>query len=322
NKAIDETTFTAADVALRCQGKVVDCSGLKIARSSDWTDSNISYDLIFGSLTSQSGYYSLRVDCAGISDSEGFTGSTAGTAAWNQLADGKVDISVEVTPAEGGEVSPSGARYDFGEQLTFKATAAEGYDFAAWMEDGVELSRDESLDYTVLRDATLTASFVLRRYNVDITFDAEYGHVSGAASGIYSHGTVLELLAEPADCYQFAGWYRDGEVVSAEPQLRHTVDGPCTIEARFISQGSGVSEAVEDRLRVYPVPVADRLYVDGSFDTGDTLSFTDARGARVVVMTGLRSGVPVNVSSLAAGVYVVRLTRRDGTSAVARIVKL
>ena len=89
-----------------------------------------------------------------------------------------------------------------------------------------------------------------------------------------------------------------------------------------MSQGSGVSEAVEDRLRVYPVPVADRLYVDGSFDTGDTLSFTDARGARVVVMTGLRRGVPVNVSSLAAGVYVVRLTRRDGTSAVARIVKL
>lgn len=323
SKPVEEATFSADDIMIRCQGKAIDASGVTISRATDWSEANALYDVDIKDATSLSGYYTLSIDCAGITDNEGFNGSSVASASWNQLSDGMVEIHVVANPTEGGEVTPMQGRFDIGEMSEFTAIPAEGFDFVSWSENGRELSRSESLSYTAERDATIDANFVIRRYNIDINYDPEKGSVTGATSGIYPHHTNLTMMAIPADEHEFSGWYADGNLLSVEPELQHTVTDHKQIEALFsrVTTSLGTVAATE-KLHVYPVPTSDRLYVDGEYSSSDSYTFIDAKGSRVTIMSGFTPGVPINVSRLVPGIYIVILKRTDGSTASARIVKL
>lgn len=70
-------------------------------------------------------------------------------------------ISVSADPTEGGSVS-GGGNYYFGYSCTVSATAAEGYTFVNWTENGNVVSTDASYTFIVDGNHSLKAYFIIQ----------------------------------------------------------------------------------------------------------------------------------------------------------------
>ena len=87
----------------------------------------------------------------GIPDKGAFEfGSVAST--------GSFIISLSSNPAVGGTTS-GGGNFTHGQNATVAATAAQGYTFANWTENGTVVSANASFTFGVTRNRTLTANF-------------------------------------------------------------------------------------------------------------------------------------------------------------------
>lgn len=265
NKAIVETTFTSLDIDLKCQGEAVDVSEIVITKVSD-TEFTIGLDKV----TLRNGYYVLTVKTAGITDHEGFTGTTGSSASWTQFADGNVVLTVGASPKEGGTVSPETGRVAYGTTVILKASPAAGYDFEGWQHGEDIVSENSSFDYTVKADESFVALFAIKHFNVKISCDDECGKVD-AASGIYDYGTVLSLNVTAYDGYRFDGWLVDGKIVSAATSYEAVVTGDATITATFskVTSGGDVEDIMGDvnedgRLTVVDIVMLSKYISDGN----------------------------------------------------------
>ena len=144
------------------------------------------------------------------------------------------DINVAVNPAESGSVIGGGS-YHQGVICTLIAVANEGYIFANWTKDGVEVSTDASYSFTVTEDAIYIANFIDAPvyYNIIATANPEEGGtVSGA--GNYEEGQTCTLIAMANEGYNFANWTKDGVEVSTDASYSFTVTEDATYIANFI----------------------------------------------------------------------------------------
>ena len=87
---------------------------------------------------------------AGITDTEGFQGSTGKQASWVQYTGGKVSLTLTASPAEGGSISPASGQFDYGQNVSLTATAVDGYDFSKWMENGQMLIIKNGVKYNAI----------------------------------------------------------------------------------------------------------------------------------------------------------------------------
>ncbi len=117
----------------------------------------------------------------------------------------KYTVTVEASPAEGGEVSGGGEAVE-GAQVTISANANTGYRFVNWTKGSDEVSTDASFSYTVpAENVTLIANFEEILYTlIAPTNDENKGTVTGA--GTYSYGTEVTLTATPKDGYKLLYW--------------------------------------------------------------------------------------------------------------------
>ncbi len=236
NKAIDPATFGAEDVTLNCQGVSLDLSKAKFAQVS-----GTEYTIDLSALTAANGYYVLTVQTATITDVDGFTGLSGKKADWIQFVGGQALLTVTAAPVEGGTVLPESGMQDYGKTVTLKATPAVGYDFRSWMSGETVLSSQPEYAYAVNGDGTLVANFVLKRYDVTLSYDEAGGSVSGGGTGIYEHGQQLSFVATPAEGYAFQGWTLNGQAAGTEPMLSVVVDAPVSVTANFVVKPEGES---------------------------------------------------------------------------------
>ena len=117
----------------------------------------------------------------------------------------KYTVTVEASPAEGGEVSGGGEAVE-GAQVTVSANANTGYRFVNWTKGSDEVSTDASFSYTVpAENVTLIANFEEILYTlIAPTNDENKGTVTGA--GTYSYGTEVTLTATPKAGYKLLYW--------------------------------------------------------------------------------------------------------------------
>ena len=228
NKPIDAATFTAEDLTLNCQGKALDVSQIMITQVS-----NTEYKLDLSALSVFNGYYVLTVQTAGIVDNEEFAGEVGKTASWIQYIGGKVNLMIKVTPDNAGTVTPAAGLYDYEETVTLTATASEGYEFLSWSYNDEVIATTPTHEWLMEGDAVITATFAPKNYNVEIVCDENEGAVTGAGTGVYQFGNVLNLKAEPLSGYMLDGWYIADTKVAESSTYVHTVDSAVQIEARF-----------------------------------------------------------------------------------------
>ena len=247
NKTIDPTSFTTDDLALAVQGTKQDVSQIAIT-----TEDNTAFKLHMGTLNEQlpNGYYVLTVATADITDHEGFLGRNGKQAGWIMYRGGLVQLLTSAYPANSGTVSrntqgdTNGSRSlspasddetaAYGSTVVLTAEPAEGYEFSSWSLNGETVSTDPQYTSTALGDMDVVANFVKKKYMVNIaSTDEAMGTVSGMGTGIYEHGTNIELTAVPAYDYAFKEWIVDGNISTSPSTLSLTVDKELDVRASF-----------------------------------------------------------------------------------------
>ena len=154
----------------------------------------------------------------------------------------KFTISLSASPSGGGTVS-GGGEYDYGQSCTVSATAASGYTFSKWTEDGTQVSTNANYTFTVNSTRTLVAHFTELQgdeYNVNVSANpSDGGTVTGG--GVFQSGASCTVTATANTGYTFANWTENGSVVSSSASYTFTVNANRTLVANFTAQSYTVS---------------------------------------------------------------------------------
>jgi hypothetical protein len=142
-------------------------------------------------------------------------------------------LTVSVTPANGGSVSPPSNSYEKGSNVSLVATPTGEYLFKQWQGSISGTSNPASI--TMDADKSVTGVFEKRQYPLTLTIEGS-GTVKEEVIGIagqalYPSGTTVRLTAQPADKFEFAGW--SGDITSSANPLDLKIDKTINLKALF-----------------------------------------------------------------------------------------
>ena len=168
-------------------------------------------------------------------------------------------ITVSANPTNGGTVSGGGA-YHYGDNCTVHATAATGYTFLRWTENGTQVSTNANYSFTVTGNRTLVAQFQQQTYTITATADpTNGGTVTGG--GTYNYGQTCTLTATPVTgSYIFVNWTKNGQQVSTNQTYSFTVTESAQYVAHF-------------ELQTYSINVSANPSYAGTVEGGGTYNF-------------------------------------------------
>ena len=140
-------------------------------------------------------------------------------------------VTTSVLPLNGGTTNGD-STYTYGSVVTLEALASEGYTFANWTENGIEVSTDSNYTFTLTEDRSLTANFIINSYLIITKSDPVQGGVT-TGGGIYEYGKIVTLTAASADGYGFVGWTESDTLVSSDSSFTFNCKGNQTFTANF-----------------------------------------------------------------------------------------
>lgn len=245
NKYIDPATFTTDDLSLAVQGVKQDVSMVTIS-----TDDNKTFVLDMSVLNEQigNGYFVLTVKTSEVKDVEGYMGKNGKQAGWIMYRDGLVSLCATTYPATAGVIQinsePTRAKdlsapllgdehAAYGSMVRLTTVPNEGYEFRNWTINGETYSSDPDLEYVALGDMDIQANYASKTYAVTIGESDGGGIVTGAASGVYAFGDVLNLVAHADEDYVFDGWEVNGQNMGIDEELSVIVNEVKDIKANF-----------------------------------------------------------------------------------------
>ncbi|MCC6931279.1 MAG: hypothetical protein IT359_19980 [Gemmatimonadaceae bacterium] len=142
-------------------------------------------------------------------------------------------IATSSAPANGGSTSGGGS-YNANSQATVVATAANGFSFVNWTENGTVVSTSASYTFTVIGNRVLVATFSANPVNYTITTSSS--PTSGGSTtggGTYSANAAVSVSATPAAGYSFVNWTENGIVVSANATYNFVATANRALVANF-----------------------------------------------------------------------------------------
>ena len=151
------------------------------------------------------------------------------------------DLTVDST--DGGAVTSPGEdtfTYDCGTMVPLVAAAEEGYYFVNWSGDVGTIANINAPTTTIttMGDYSITANFELIPPGqfVLTTSSTAGGSVTtpGEGSSPYEEGTVVDLVAEAEECYEFVNWTGDTVVDPNAAATTITMDGAKNVIANFV----------------------------------------------------------------------------------------
>lgn len=172
-------------------------------------------------------------------------------------------VTTSVSPEGAGSVSPSSSEVTKGSSITFRATANENYIFAGW--SGGISGTQNPMTTIVTSNMKVTANFTLRSYPLTLTTEGE-GQVFEkiiSSRAEYESGTVVELIAVPADNWLFDHWEGDFKGTDATAQI--TITSSMNITAVFVKKQYSLSIDVQGSGTVKEEVITTRsLYEEGT----------------------------------------------------------
>ncbi len=140
-------------------------------------------------------------------------------------------IESTITPANAGSVSPSAGSYESGDQIQITATANSNFVFREWNGDLTGSTNPASI--TITKNMSINALFEELTYPLTVEVEGQ-GEVSEQivnAKTDYTEGTTVQLTAEPAEGWEFAGW--SGDLDGSENPATITMDEAKNITTSF-----------------------------------------------------------------------------------------
>jgi len=197
------------------------------------------------------------------------------------------NIEASVDPENGGTVTGAGS-YVFGDTASLKAVAAEGFKFVEWTENGLPISSDNPLEFVVSANRAFVAHFD-NEYMVTVDVIPEEGGMA-SGGGKYVFGSEITVVATPAECYDFDGWFVGETLVSEDAEYTFTVTEDVDLVAKFTLKTFEVTVTAEPKeggevtgADIYDcgeeatvTAVADECYDFDGWFVGETLVSEDA----------------------------------------------
>jgi len=153
-------------------------------------------------------------------------------------ASDRYNLTTNVSPTEGGSVSPSGGAYDAGVTVTITATANSGYVFDFW-SGGASGTNSTT---TVVMDAhkSVTAHFtpIAQTYTLTTSVSPSGAGSVSPSGGEYDDGSSVSLSATANSGYVFDYW--SGSISGTGPNTRVTMDSDKDVIANFVAAGPTV----------------------------------------------------------------------------------
>lgn len=148
-------------------------------------------------------------------------------------------VAVSASPSNGGSVA-GGGTYEQGQSCTIRATAATGYNFQKWTENGSQVSTNAAYTFTVSANRNLVAVFQAGSYTISASASpSSGGTISGAGS--YNYGQNCTLRATPATGYSFVKWTKNNTQVSTNASYTFAVTASASYVAHFDQQSYNIS---------------------------------------------------------------------------------
>ena len=148
-------------------------------------------------------------------------------------------INVTANPTNGGTVT-GGGTYTYGQSCTVTATAAQGYNFVNWRENGNHVTSQAEYTFTVTGNRDLEARFGVQSFDITATADpANGGNVTGG--GNYQYGSTCTLTATANTGYTFVNWTKNGTQVSTNATYSFTVTETAAYVAHFSANNYTIS---------------------------------------------------------------------------------
>ena len=148
------------------------------------------------------------------------------------------DYSIE---QNGGKIQVDGKKVSSGARFTKELAANESV--KVYIESGSTSAATKiTLTNVVLvSDVNATATFVPAEYG---TYTVDGKRITEEYSNTQSSMTAYQVVATPADGYQFMGWYdvSNEKYISTSAKAALNIDSDCTITARFASKTAALFE--------------------------------------------------------------------------------
>ncbi len=234
------------------------------------------------------------------------------------------NVTAVVMPAEGGTVTGEGS-YVYGAIASLTATPASDYVFLNWTSGGAVLSTEPEIEITVLSDTSLVANFEsqIMQWEVTLYADPEVGGtVTGA--GIYASGTEVTVTAEAATNFMFDFWEENGEVVSTEESYTFSINGDRVLTAHF-KDITSTTEVDLKEFGISPNPTSDYITIQNRTagrQTIQSLELYNMSGNPVSVnYTAMGDTYNIDLKPFAPGLYILKITLKDGTVRTCRVIR-
>lgn len=124
------------------------------------------------------------------------------------------------------------AGYSKGDTVSLKATPNVGSLFLGWVEGSDTISTNPVLEFTAVKNRTLTAVFKPKDIQVKVTCNPTAGG-KNSVNTTYPYGTSLTLTAQPNTGYAFVNWTVKDTVASTNTAYTFTVTDSVSIIANF-----------------------------------------------------------------------------------------
>lgn len=143
-------------------------------------------------------------------------------------------IAASASPTNGGTVSGAGT-YDEGTEATLAATAAQGFLFGSWTEDGAVVSSNASYSFTVTAPRALVANFTqqaLGPWTITTTSSPAAGGTA-SGDGIFTNGSSVTLSATANSGYMFKRWMEGTNNVNSSASYTFSATNNRSLSAKF-----------------------------------------------------------------------------------------
>ena len=228
----------------------------------------------------------------------------------------QLDGFLILAEAEGdGSIDPSGWIFaPAAESQQFNIDATIGHHISALLVDDESIAEAENQSQfmysfpAVDTTHTIKAYFMPDVYNVAVEV-MPAGAGSVLITGQLFYGKSIKLKAESSESnYQFSHWVSNGDSISSNNPFVFTLQSDTLFEAHF-SLVTGLVNTLSDRIRVYPNPAHDHVYID--LPSKAFVQVFDLQG-RLQFEANLPAGNKrINLSEFHQGMYVIKLQFDD-----------
>jgi len=209
--------------------------------------------------------------------------------------------------------------YGHGATANLFAIANAGYSFVDWTENGVQGPTSPQYSFKVIKEVTLVANFARNTYFISVS---AYPTAGGTVTGenTYNHGDNVTVSATANDGYVFVHWLKDGTEYSTAPSYSFTATEEVSLVAFFKKEG-GINDTEKFvDFQIYPNPTGNILHMVRPTANHAEIKIFNSTGLLVKSLNTNEIETIIDVSTLASGFYLIKLTDTHNSS-VKRFVK-